>query len=710
MRGSIMLLVLLASGALQAIAQPPASQDPPIRYVDSHIHPFLKNYYRERYAQIRAGNVYLPARWESTSNWIDRYAPRRGALDSFRFNGVWGKASLNEATYDVLASSAAPSGIFCSAIYTMEKQAIANGPVPLPKLPLMQLAFNRNKHEEQSLHQQVSRRKARGSHRNTYRNLWGYFSAQPGLLLQLMPAYLLTAPKLEVSIALVNAIAVSRLGEGEEKRLRPATTVNNEERKAELQFATDQAEEVAGLPGKVIMARDETHLAQLYGRMTSGEHLSIMLHTVEGTHNFFGANFSHIDSLFTLATSPAARKQVLDNIDLAKEDNHRLFFVTPGHLFWNHCIGNARGLDVEFAREALGDAMWDEDFATVDEKWGDGIIRFTQDQQLKSGRLAHYCDCDRGPKITADSFGWRVVQHLLQPSIRFGKPTYIDFRHSDPRARVELIQFVRDWNGRNPSKHIPIIVSHAAVSGKSQSQSMLLGLAPFADRYLEFHAPRKFYQYPLDKYTTALAKGDSANAQYYRCFCDSMHMYSRNDLNAHMDTAGWFLPISNNLFTEEIAAVYETEGIIGITLEERVLGAGTGNYHDHRDTLRRAAKHYADSLHTTYSKATLDSMQIAEPFMRNLFFIVAHSSCKGAIKSWEHVAIGSDFDGIINPIDLCPSVASIPGFFKFLRRHFAFYDWHINGYGNSLACGQSGDILLRKVFYENGERFALKYF
>ena len=194
-----------------------------------------------------------------------------------------------------------------------------------------------------------------------------------------------------------------------------------------------------------------------------------------------------------------------------------------------------------------------------------------------------------------------------------------------------------------------------------------------------------------------------------------------------MSKAGWFHPMSNNLYDEEIAAAYETRGIIGICLEERALGGGkrlkTGRY-------RGGSANYKDetmpSLYDTAADRVFnrffagyhgnmlslkDSLAMAEPFVRNLFYIVEHSGYAKNDTSWMHVALGSDLDGYINPIDLCPTAASYPGFYQFLCRTLPFFGAYIwNKEADAYFCHQKPEVLLDNVFYKNGERFIKTYF
>jgi microsomal dipeptidase-like Zn-dependent dipeptidase len=176
--------------------------------------------------------------------------------------------------------------------------------------------------------------------------------------------------------------------------------------------------------------------------------------------------------------------------------------------------------------------------------------------------------------------------------------------------------------------------------------------------------------------------------------------------------------MSNNLFDEEIKEVYSTGGIIGITMEERALGWGGYNYKINPATVDALSnyfeKNYAGSLNGKARQKLKKDLQVAEPFVRNLFYIVENSGkfesdvVNGTTKSWEHVAIGSDFDGVMNPIDICPASSYIPEFYEFLRQNLAWYASYMGK--TNLLLSKSPSELLDRVFYLNGETFIKRHF
>lgn len=180
-------------------------------------------------------------------------------------------------------------------------------------------------------------------------------------------------------------------------------------------------------------------------------------------------------------------------------------------------------------------------------------------------------------------------------------------KHMDVQARAQYINFVNTWNARisKEEDRIPLIISHAAVSGKNFKQLELTGTCPYGDRYSEILYPKFFY--------------DSLNFHCISSFQDSLLLKN----------IGWFHPFSINMYDEEIKSVYASSGIIGITLEERVLGTGKSNYNNvHYKKLYRFLRN------KNYTEEDIWKLRITEPFMRNLLYILEKSGYANEPKSW----------------------------------------------------------------------------
>jgi microsomal dipeptidase-like Zn-dependent dipeptidase len=298
------------------------------------------------------------------------------------------------------------------------------------------------------------------------------------------------------------------------------------------------------------------------------------------------------------------------------------------------------------------------------------------------------CSCSE--PYDKSTLGSRVIGQLLDSSN--GKHRIlIDIKHMDLKARVEYYKYVRDlW--QHKGIRVPIIASHFGVSGKDLKLASATGLCPISDEYDEIAAPNYFYM--------TYSEGELS------CFSASSYKPV---------VSGWFYPWSINLADEEIKYIYESDGIIGVTMEERVLGKGATNYVAKTwDERKRRVSHgnivsafLQKSSVTKYTAKDVDDFLVAEPLLRNIFHIVEKCGV-GNSAAWDHISIGSDFDGVMNPIDVCATAEDIP---KLRRMLVKFIPDFARFTGREdLMYGLSADEIVDRVFYKNGRDFIVKYF
>ncbi len=173
-----------------------------------------------------------------------------------------------------------------------------------------------------------------------------------------------------------------------------------------------------------------------------------------------------------------------------------------------------------------------------------------------------------------------------------------------------------------------------------------------------------------------------------------------------------FYPFQINLYNEEIPRYFKNGGIIGIVFEERALGSYINNkiglYPDGRKKMNRmqfnktricgvespgpelaqVIQQYRDSLvfditskrkiNARIKNAVLQDYSFIEPFLNNLFYFIDNSgigfdSVAGIDKAWMQLCIGSDLDGMIDPINLCPTASVYPRFKELVRLYIPFY-------------------------------------
>lgn len=355
--------------------------------------------------------------------------------------------------------------------------------------------------------------------------------------------------------------------------------------------------------------------------------LNIIL-TIEGGHNLFGTT-----------SGLNAGSNVLTNLDAMKFGNSRYLFMNLAHLEQNPLCTHAYNMKI------------------------------FDDRKLKPS----------GHGITP--LGRDVIRKaLIQPG-----RILIDVKHMSLRARKDYYQILQD-NYR--SENIPIIVSHGGVTGISYQNINIAGCWPDANNNL-------------------------IKVQYIR---PAGHIAGTR-----------FNPCSINLYDEEIGIIIRSKGIIGLNFDERLLGikkrgdpepseyfsmdefdctdfiqsAGASGVQDtlsaleqeiarHEAELESALESYICDLaqdpvnYRNYSGQfrrirssfrELQGLRAQEEspllkFERSIKYLcnnILHIVRIGGAEAWEHICIGSDFDGLIKPIEACKKASKYKSLSQALR-------------------------------------------
>ena len=375
-------------------------------------------------------------------------------------------------------------------------------------------------------------------------------------------------------------------------------------------------------------------------------------------------------------------RELYHNIDSLKQLD--IFMMAIGHLSYNGLTGHAPALDVSkkpFFEKIVS--------AVVKRAYGN---RVSEDKRYRKSFDGLFYTV---PGV--NKFGDAVINRLLDPE---GGRIHIDLKHSDVITRKFILDKYLELDS------LPPICSHCGVNGLPVNYN-----SPFINEYrlLESSLTRKFYTFGI------------------------------------------------NLYNEEVERIVASNGIIGIPLEERVLGGyvdnkirwaktilindGNPKLKDQTvwmkkrkymlDAVYYASKAWADTFNiiTEYYKEALANSGIsankkeifdliceeyfsAESFLNNLFHIIDISQkvnqerLKGRAKQnllvsienqleqeepdrdmkrawmlqqrmdqmslkeyqppkkevWKAVCLGSDLDGLIDPINVCATASQYPEF------------------------------------------------
>lgn len=136
-----------------------------------------------------------------------------------------------------------------------------------------------------------------------------------------------------------------------------------------------------------------------------------------------------------------------------------------------------------------------------------------------------------------------------------------------------------------------------------------------------------------------------------------------------------FNPWSINLYNEEIPIILDSGGIIGVNLDQRILGTKPvkGEYFSIEDFKLLFSTRGDDDLP--------DGFELSDKFieeegpesrpkpirfnkrnhLRHVCNTILHIVKIGGARAWKQLVIGSDFDGLIDPVNNCISADELPG-------------------------------------------------
>jgi microsomal dipeptidase-like Zn-dependent dipeptidase len=184
--------------------------------------------------------------------------------------------------------------------------------------------------------------------------------------------------------------------------------------------------------------------------------------------------------------------------------------------------------------------------------------------------------------------GKEVIKLLLKTSN--GPRILIDIKHMSPLCRQEFYAFIKtEYWKKNDT--FPLICSHTGIVSKSKTLDALI----------------------------------------------------RQDDEAELRNSSNYLHENSiNLCAEDIRIIAETNGLIGIQLDEKRIAGNTI-----LKVIKKNTQPGSDALRRQYVKV----------LFANVFEIVKAVNNK---KGWDIISIGSDYDGLINHLDFYPTAAEMP--------------------------------------------------
>lgn len=202
------------------------------------------------------------------------------------------------------------------------------------------------------------------------------------------------------------------------------------------------------------------------------------------------------------------------------------------------------------------------------------------------------------------------------------------------------------------------------------------------------------------------------NANERRILIDVKHMSvnSRNQYYQMLDTtfAGedipvicshggidLFYPFDVNMSWTDIQRIYDSSGLMGIELDERILGK-----------FKNPANDYINNSARPVTAAELDAYYV----WRQIEKIAEYAFQNGHDDNpWKCLCLGSDYDGLINPLDSFRRADQLPMLYELLLQHANRY--FSSGRNMIPASAEfSPERIVEMFMYENARVFLEKYY
>jgi microsomal dipeptidase-like Zn-dependent dipeptidase len=292
---------------------------------------------------------------------------------------------------------------------------------------------------------------------------------------------------------------------------------------------------------------------------------------------------------------------------------------------------------------------------------------------------------------------------IRQAQVNFSKPVLIDLKHMSAFTRFDFYKYRQQLITEDQRvAALPIIASHTAFTFISLKEFKASG------NYNKGQDGINGLFYIASKFRKISEAYDGINKLYANT---------------------WTL----NLFEEDIVEIMKSRGLMGIIMDERVLGC------DHRNIFKRQEREYISEGEWAHMLVEVQTDVVIEPiddfekemsrnhimlFCLNIVYAVKvgieHATEIGFINgedAWSCVCLGSDYDGLINPIDGFEDVCELHKLADALRENLPIADEILLVKNNIKALKYSDgipdpDFLEEKIemfLYTNGVRFLARF-
>ncbi len=171
--------------------------------------------------------------------------------------------------------------------------------------------------------------------------------------------------------------------------------------------------------------------------------------------------------------------------------------------------------------------------------------------------------------------------------------------------------------------------------------------------------------------------------------CNGLRSAS-NPVQAHPLTAAPLNPVTINFYDEEIIRLARSGGIIGLQLDERRIASKDTLKHTKKSLYRHKIMHYRSGL-----------------LWNQVRHIITVLDAEGLF-AWDCMALGSDFDGIIDSLNGFWTAEELPFLADFLERHA--FNYMKEAVFKVPENRIRADEIVQRIFSTNGHEFLSKNF
>jgi hypothetical protein len=289
-------------------------------------------------------------------------------------------------------------------------------------------------------------------------------------------------------------------------------------------------------------------------------------------------------------------------------------------------------------------------------------------------------------------------------------PVLIDIKHMALKSRMDLYEYRK----ANPAyEQLPVVASHVGVTGYSVHE--------WIDALQEFSL-----------YSNGGIRAVEIMTQRKKA----------GEWGSLLNNEFTYNPWSINLMDDDIIEVLRSGGLIGVSLDIRILGfqakIGVSSKEESEFLSTESFKNFFPHKSLKgVTTAPLESMEMIESWLLptkeerhplclcfNILHIVSVAlNNKSEIGKkmddpWKHISIGTDFDGLIDPIKICKDSSKMPELEKVILKWLpaAADAYKKENGGPVLLPVKDGDYdidlireMVRGIMYENGKAFLQKW-